>query len=78
MASGVTEMLMGTEDHRAVHLSMKMRQRQNWIFKNRSERHGFSKGKVCVSENINWRGYENGRVTDHKDRIFGADEEIIY
>ena len=74
MASGVTEMF-----RRAAHLFMKMRQRQNWIFKNRSERHGFSKGEsLCIRKHKLEEVRENGRVTDHPDGIFGADEKIIY
>jgi hypothetical protein len=56
-----------------------MRQRQNWIFKNRSERHGFSKGEsLCIRKHKLEEVRENGRVTDHPDGIFGADEKIIY
>ena len=58
---------------------MKMRQRQNWIFKNRSERHGFSKGEsLCIRKHKLEEVRENGRVTDHPDGIFGSDEKIIY
>ena len=36
MASSVTEMLMGTEARRGARLSMKMRQRRNWMSEQRT------------------------------------------
>ena len=38
----------------------------------------FQKESLCIRKHKLEEVRENGRVTDHPDGIFGADEKIIY